>query len=165
MAFQHIFSYKNTNEIMNEQSITAPIDPRLLFIGKNNQQKNVEKDISKEDIVIVNNISYPIVADSNKLNVLAESIYIGNQYFLTILDTILFNDICKYTNSYLLIINDNIKLRIIQMHKSSEAFDNSKCLVIFKIIDYEFLNSIVKHDIINNNFFFNLFFLYITCSR
>ena len=159
MAFQQIFGYTNNiSQVINEQHETLPIDARLLLSsGTNNaQKKKVEKEIIIENIVQVNNISYPIVADSNKLNVLAESIYIGNQHFLTILDTILFNDICKYTNSYLLIINDNIKLRIVQMHKSSEAFDNSKCLVIFKIIDYEFLNSIVKHDIINyNDFIYN----------
>lgn len=163
MAFQQIFSYKNTDEIINEQSIKAPIDGKLLFIGKNNQQKNVKKEISKEDIVIVNNISYPIVADSNKLNVLAESIYIGNQYFLTILDTTLFHDICKYTNSYLLILNSNVKLRIIQMQKSSEVFDNSKCLVIFKI-DYDLSNIIVKQDIINYNDFIYLERLGINCK-
>lgn len=163
MAFRQIFSYNNNitpidTPVINVEPDTSQMNAKLLLLsGVNDPQKKiVHKEIIIENIVQVNNISYPIVADSNKLNVLAESIYIGNQFFLTILDTTLFNDICKYANSYLLIINDSIKLRIIQMQKSSESFDNLKCLVIFKIIDYEFLNTIVKHEIINYNDFIYL---------
>ena len=39
-----------------------------------------------------------------------------------------------------------------------------KCLVIFKIIDYEFLNTIVKHEIINYNDFIYLERLGINCK-
>lgn len=159
MAFRQIFSYNNNiTPDINFEPDTVLIDAKLLLLSgvSDEQQKIMLKEIIKQNIVRVNNISYPIVADSDKLNVLAESIYIGNQYFLTILDTMLFNDICKYTNSYLLIINDSIKLRIVQTQKSSESFDNLKCLVIFKIIDYEFLNTIVKHEIINYNDFIYL---------
>lgn len=159
MAFRQIFSYNNNiTPDINLEPGTVLIDPKLLLLSgvSNEQQKIVMKEIIKENIVQVNNISYPIVADSDKLNVLAESIYIGNQYFLTIIDTILFNDICKYPNSYLLIINNSIKLRIVEMQKSSESFDNFKCLIIFKINDYEFLKTIIKHEIIDYNDFIYL---------
>ena len=167
MAFRQIFSYNNNiTPDINLEPDTVLIDAKLLLLSgvSDEQQKIVMKEIIKQNILLMNNISYPIVAHSDKLNVLAESIYIGNQFFLTILDLSLFNDICKYTNSYLLIINDSIKLRIVQMQKSSESFDNLKCLVIFKIIDYEFLNTIVKHEIINYNDFIYMERLGLNCK-
>jgi hypothetical protein len=168
MAFERIFSYNNNlTQIITEEPESPNIDAKsLLLSGMINNEQNIQvnKEIIKETVFEFNNISYPIIADSNKINVLAESIYIGNQFFLSIIDTLLFNDIYKYPNSYSLLINNNTKLRITQMQKSAEVFDNTKCLVIFKIIDYEFSNTIVKQEIINYNDFIYMERLSLNCK-
>ena len=166
MAFHQIFNYSNNNTLIKEESTSTPIDGQSLFSPKITtiQKNSAPRELLVENIIEINNISYPIVSDSDKLRVLSESIYIGNEFFLTILDNSLFNDICKYTNSYSLIVSNSVKLRIVQIQKSSEVIDNSMCIVIFKVLNYEFLNNIVKQDIINYNDFIYMERLGLNCK-
>jgi hypothetical protein len=166
MAFHQIFNYSNNNNLTKHEPTSTPIDPKALFSPKITtiQKNSTPRELVIENIIEINNISYPIVSDSDKLTVLSEAIYISNQFFLTILDNSLFNDICKYTNSYSLIVSNTVKLRIVQLQKSSEVINNSMCLVIFKVSNYEFLNNIVKQDIINYNDFIYMERLGLNCK-
>jgi hypothetical protein len=162
MAFHQIFNYNDITEDVK----SIPIEGESLFKPKINisQKKeiNIEQIIDK--LIKFNNITYPIVSDSDKQIVLSEAIYIGNEFFMTILDNNLFNDILRYSNNYSLIVNNLTKLRIVQMQKSSEIVDNSMSLVIFKVINYESFNNVVIQNIINYNDFIYMERLGLNCK-
>ena len=138
----------NTSDIfINGISSIPNLENKIINLDElmNNKKKDYSSDkysSQNKRNILSEKLSYQIFNKNNNKIVIANLVYIGKNYFITILNKDLHNTLCRFSNNFYIKYNDN-KLNILSINTYHNNIENNFVIIILQLdnnddIDNEF---------------------------
>jgi hypothetical protein len=90
------------------------------------------QDQTKQLPISTNGFTYPLINVTNRTNIIAEAIYVGHTYFITILPYEIYNTMLKSKINFKL-ITDKGEQNILDIHTNSNPIETKYFIILFTI--------------------------------